>query len=462
MELFAPENPLPIHFMGIAGAGMGALALAARRRGVAVTGSDIDPTNATDLMAAGVEVYAGHDPEHLKDARAVVHTSAVDPEHPMLRAAAAAGIPVFRRAEALGLLVQHGYLVAVAGTHGKTTTAAMVTEVLTGAGRNPTGIVGGRVDSWGGNARLGSDELFVVEADEYDRSFLALDPNVAVVTNVEAEHLEYYGSLTALEDAFAEFAGRADHVLISSDDEGAARVADRVDTSVWRVGTTPGAEVQISHIEQGPDATRARLIMAGGGVADVDLRIPGMHNLRNAAMAVAVAAAMGAEGADLEAAAAALASFDGVGRRFQILGTQRGVTVVDDYAHHATEVSATLVAARQRFPGARLVAAFQPHLFSRTQRQGKELGAALAAADHVVVTDVYAAREEPIPGITGQLVAQAARRAGAKVTWIENRDDLAASLADLVRHGDVVFTLGAGDITEVAGELLHRLAEAAA
>lgn len=459
MELFAPENPRPIHFMGIAGAGMSALALVARRRGVAITGSDIDPTNAADLIRAGVEVYAGHDPAHIRNARAVIYTSAVDPGHPVLAAAVAADIPVFKRAEALSLLIGARLAIGIAGTHGKTTTATMVTEVLAAAGRDPTGIVGGRVDAWGGNARVGSDRLFVVEADEYDRSFLSLRPTIAVVNNVEAEHIECYGTVAALEDAFVEFSGHAERALVGADDAGALRVAEKIDVPVWRVGMAVEADVRLTDIRQEPEATRARLQLADGRKVSLELHVPGVHNLRNAAMAMGVAAAMDA---DLDDAAAALSAFGGIGRRFQIVGTERGVTVVDDYAHHATEISATIVAARQRFPGARVIVAFQPHLYSRTQRQSETLGRALAAADLAVITDVYPAREQPIPNVTGELVVDAARRAGADVTWIENRDDLASRLAQMVRPGDAVLTLGAGDITQVAGELLLRLADAAA
>jgi UDP-N-acetylmuramate--alanine ligase len=438
---------------------MGALALLARHRGVGITGSDIDPTNAADLIQAGVEVYAGHDPAHIRDARAVIYTSAVDPNHPVLQAAAEAGMPTFKRAEALRLLIGDRVTVGVAGTHGKTTTTTMVTEVLAATGRDPTGLVGGRVDSWGGNARVGGDELFVVEADEYDRSFLALCPTIAVVNNVEAEHLECYGSFDALEDAFVEFAGRAERVLVGADDAGAIRVAERLETPVWRVGEAPDADLRLTDVGQAPETTTAQLQFADGRSLPLELRVPGVHNLRNAAMAMGVAAALDV---DLRDAAAALAAFCGVGRRFQIVGTKGGVTVVDDYAHHATEVSATLGAARQRFPNARIVAAFQPHLYSRTQRHSEALGRALAAADVVVVTDIYPAREQPIPDVTGRLVVDAASNAGANVTWIENRDDLAGGLAELVRPGDTVLTLGAGDITQVAGELLHRLADAAA
>ncbi len=459
MELFAPENPQPIHFMGIAGAGMGALALVARHLGVAITGSDIDPTNAADLIEAGVEVYAGHDPAHIRDARAVIYTSAVDPEHPVLEAAAAAGIPTLKRAAALSLLLGDGVVVGVAGTHGKTTTTAMVTESLAAAGRDPTGIVGGRVDAWQGNARLGSNELFVVEADEYDRSFLSLNPTVAVVNNVEAEHLECYGSLDVLEEAFVEFAGRADRVLVGADDPGAMRVAEQVDVPVWRVGMAEGAEVRLTDVLHETETSTARIHMPDGRSVTLTLHVPGGHNLRNAAMAVAVAAAVDA---DIYLAAQALATFGGVGRRFEILGTKQGVTVVDDYAHHATEVAATIAAARQRFPAARVIVAFQPHLYSRTKRQSEAMGQALAAADEVVITDVYPAREQPIPNVTGKLVVDAAARAGAQVTWIQDRDDLTNHLVGMVRSGDAVLALGAGDITRVAGELFDRLADAAA
>ena len=459
MELFAPENPRPIHFMGIAGAGMGALALLARHRGVAITGSDIDPTNAADLIEAGVEVHAGHDPSHISGARAVVYTSAVDPEHPVLKAAAAAGIPTVKRAEALRLLLGDGVVVAVAGTHGKTTTTAMIADALAAAGRDPTGIVGGRVDAWRGNARLGGSKLFVVEADEYDRSFLSLYPTVAVVNNVEAEHLECYGSFEALEEAFVEFASRADRLLIGADDPGAVRIAEQVDVPVWRVGTSEDADVRLGDVVRRTETSTASLQMPDGRSVSFELHVPGVHNLRNAAMAIAVAAAVDA---DLEAAATALGSFRGVGRRFEILGTAQGVTVVDDYAHHATEVAATIAAARQRFPEARVIVAFQPHLYSRTKRQSEAMGQALASADAVVITDVYPAREQPIPDVTGRLVVDAAERAGATVTWVEDRDELTNHLVGMVRAGDAVLTLGAGDITRVAGELFHRLADVAA
>ena len=435
---------------------MSALALVARHLGVAITGCDTDTSGAADLAALGVQVWRGHDPGHVDGARAVVVTAAVPLDHPELQRARAMAIPVVRRADALGELVADGggTLVAVAGTHGKTTTTVMVTDALTAAGRTPTGLAGGRVAVWGGNARVGSRDLYVVEADEYDQAFLALTPTVAVVNNVEADHLECYGSLEALEAAFGEFAGRADRVLVGADDGGATRVARALGERVWRVGFAADAHLRISDVEQRPEGSRARLAVPNGGAVDLRLAVPGVHNLRNGAMAVGVAVALGVP---LEPVLGALARFGGVGRRFEGVGEAGGVTVVDDYAHHPTEVAATLAAARQRYPEARLVAVFQPHLYSRTATHGDALGIALALADLVVVTDVYGARERPLPGVTGQVVARAAERAGARTVWAPARAGLAATVAKLVRVGDVVLTLGAGDITGVGSELLARL-----
>src|SRR5437773_1997909 len=447
MNLFTTVDPRPIHFMGIAGAGMSGLALLAKEQGVAITGCDNDPTGAADLAANGVERWRGHDPGHVAGARAVVVTAAVPGDHPELKRARALGVPVVRRADALSQAVAGGTVVAVAGTHGKTTTTVMVTEALAAAGRNPTGLAGGRVATWGGNARVGGRELYVVEADEFDRAFLSLAPTVAVVNNVEADHLECYGgSVAALEDAFAEFAARARRAIVGADDAGAARVAARLGVPVWRVGPGAGAGVRSADPALGERGSTARIELPGGRALALRLRVPGLHNLRNAAAALAVVHELGA---DVERGVAALAEFGGVGRRFERVGEARGVTVVDDYAHHPTEVQATLAAARQTFPRRRLVAVFQPHLFSRTALHGEALGRALAAADVVVVAPIYAARERPVPGVTADLVARGAARAGATTVAVRERAALTARVAETVRAGDVVFTLGAGDITRV-------------
>ncbi len=433
---------------------MSALALIARRRGVPVSGCDTDVKGAADVVLAGARVVQGHDPGHVSGARAIVYTAAVPARHPELEAARVQGILVISRADALQAVVAHGTELAVAGTHGKTTTTVMATEALAAAGRNPTGIAGGRVAHWGGNALMDGDQLFVVEADEYAKSFLSLRPTVAIITNVEADHMECYGSLAALEDAFVQFASGAERVLVGADDPGAARVASRVPGPVWRVGLARDADLRITDVRHDTSGSGARLTLPGGRVVELALRVPGLHNVRNAAMAVGATLALGA---DPGPAARALATFSGVGRRFERLGAVGGVTVVDDYAHHPSEVAATIAAARERFPEARLVAVFQPHLYSRTQSLGVELGKTLAKADLVVVTEVYAAREQPIPGVSGSLVAAAAREAGAPVLWIPERGALPQALAGMVEHGDVVLILGAGDITEVGPELLRQL-----
>jgi UDP-N-acetylmuramate--alanine ligase len=457
MDLFTPTDSRPVHFVGIGGAGMSALALIARRRGVPVSGCDTDPSGAADLAAMGARIWEGHDPSHLEGVRAVVVTAAVPPGHPELERARALGLPVVPRKEALAALIGGSRSVAVSGTHGKTTTTVMATEALTAAGLAPTGIAGGRVSAWGGNARLGSDDLFVVEADEYDQAFLTLHPTVAIVNNVEPDHLECYGSMAALEDAFVEFAGRAETAVVSSDDAGARLVAGRLGRGVRRFGLAEDADVRIADVAQYPDRTEATVRWRDGRTLRLRLRVPGVHNLRNA---VAALAATDAVGGDIARAAGALAEFAGVGRRFERLGEHAGVAVVDDYAHHPSELAATLAAARQAYPGRRLVAVFQPHLYSRTAAHGQAMGEALAAADLVVVTEVYAAREQPMAGVSGRQVAEAARRAGADARFEPTRADVGRRVYEALAPGDVVLTLGAGDITRVGPELVRWLGAA--
>jgi UDP-N-acetylmuramate--alanine ligase len=434
---------------------MSALASIACRRGVAVSGCDADPSGAADVAALGAVVWGGHSPDHVDGVRAVVVTAAVPAGHPELVRARELGIPVVPRKAALAELVAGRRLVAAAGTHGKTTTTVMATEALAAAGLNPTGLAGGRVSTWGGNARLAGDDLFVVEADEYDQAFLTLHPTVAIVNNVEADHLECYGSVAALEDAFAEFAGRAETVLVGGDDAGAARIGSRVrQRRVWRFGTGVGSEIRITNVRQEADLTSAELLFPDGRHVTLRLRVPGLHNIRNATGALGAVVALGG---DLDRAVEALGDFRGVGRRFDRLGEAGGVAIVDDYAHHPSELVATLAAARQAYPGRRLVAVFQPHLYSRTQQHGAAMGLALAAADVVVVTEVYAAREQPIAGVSGRQVAEAARQAGATTHFESDRAALGARVASVLAPGDVLLTLGAGDITRLGPELAARL-----
>ncbi len=456
MDLFNPADRRPVHVLGIGGAGMSALALIACRRGVAVTGCDADPSGAADLSSLGVRVQEGHHPSHLEGARAVVVTAAVPADHPELRRARELDLPVIPRKVALAALVGDARSVGVSGTHGKTTTTVMTTEALASAGLRPTGLAGGRVAAWGGNARIDGDALFVVEADEYDQAFLTLHPTVAIVNNVEADHLECYGSVEALEAAFVEFAGRARVALVSADDAGALRVAAQV-PGARRFGFAADAEVRISDVEQDAEGTAATVDWSGGRSVRLRLRVPGIHNLRNA---VAALGAVEALGGALEPAVDALGAFPGVGRRFERLGEHGGVAVVDDYAHHPSELAATLAAARQAFPGRRLVAVFQPHLYSRTIAHGEAMGRALAAADLVFVTEIYAAREQPVPGVSGRQVAEAAARAGADARFEAVRADVGRRVHEALEPGDVVLTLGAGDITRVAPELVRWLSAA--
>jgi UDP-N-acetylmuramate--alanine ligase len=447
----------PVHFMGIGGAGMSALAELLIRRGVPVTGCDIEASGIADIAAHGVQVDSVHAQAHVDGARALVYTSAVDQAEPELVYARSVGIPVLRRADALSEIVQTGRVVGVAGTHGKTTTTAMIAEALAEAGENPTALVGGRVSAWSGNLRRGSDALYVVEADEYDRSFLALRPDIAVVTNIEPDHLDIYGSLDNLRDAFAVYVERAPAVVLCADDPVANALRLGEHSDVVRYGVSNGGARLTARGLRVEAGTSAFLVWFDGElIGEVHLQVPGEHNVRNALAAIGAGLLLGKPVADL---ARGLAAFSGVERRFQRLGESRGVAIVDDYAHHPTEIRATIAAARTAFPGRRLVVAFQPHLYTRTRDFASEFGSALAQADVVLVADIYAAREHPIPGVTSALVTDAAQQAGAVVVWSGPRTEVAPVLATIAKPGDVVMTLGAGDITRCGPELLRRLVE---
>jgi UDP-N-acetylmuramate--alanine ligase len=455
MPLIDPSDSRPVHFVGIAGAGMSALAELFVRRGVRVSGCDAagDPTG--DLGRLGIAVSTGHDPRHIEGARAVVVTSALPKTHPELARARELAVPVIRRAEALGEAVGGGELVAIAGTHGKTTTTVMTTEALHAASHQPTGVVGGRVGAWGGNLRFGSDQLFVVEADEYDRSFLALTPTVAVVTNVEADHLDIYDDLADIHRTFEQFVSPARTIVLCGDDAGASGLRTPSTAEVIRYGIhSPDARLLAVDVRSEGGGSLFEVEYDDEMLGEIELFVPGMHNVLNALAAIASGLALGVT---VEAMRPGLASFRGVERRFQRLGVANGVEVVDDYAHHPTEIKATLAAARTAFPARRIVAAFQPHLYSRTRDFAREFGEALAAADSVFVADIYPAREQPIPGVTAAMIVDSTRAAGGTVSWQGSRGSLAAELARNVRAGDVVLTIGAGDITKTGPELLEAL-----
>ena len=453
MALLDSNDKRPVHFVGIAGAGMSALAELFLRRGVTVTGCDANPGGAADLERLGVKVTA-HDPAHVNGARALVVTSAMPKKHPELERARELGIPVIRRAEALGEVTVGRELVGIAGTHGKTTTTVMTTSALAAAGREPTALVGGRVAAWGGNLKLGNDQVFVVEADEYDRSFLALTPTVAVVTNMEADHLDIYKDLEDIRGAFAQFARGARTIVLCGDDKGASTLPTPSAAEVIRYGIdSPDARLVASNIRNAERGTTFDVVYDGEPLGGVSLQVPGRHNILNSLAAIASGLSMGAT---VEAMAPGLGAFGGVERRFQRLGEARGISVIDDYAHHPTEIAATLAAARSTFPGRRIIAAFQPHLYSRTRDFSKEFGAALSAADAIYLTEIYPAREQPIAGVDAGLIERAIGK--GKLAWRGERASLAEALASQARSGDVVITIGAGDITRTGPELLKRLA----
>ena len=437
---------------------MSALAELFARRGVKVTGCDANAAGVDDLRKLGIRIHEGHDPAHVEGARALVVTSAMAKNHPELERARSLRIPVIRRAEALGEATSGGGrdLVGVAGTHGKSTTTVMTTEALRGASKDPTGLVGARVASWQGNLRPGSDRLYVVEADEYDRSFLAMTPTVAIVTNVEADHLDIYGDLDSIRAAFAQFIRPARAIVLCADDRGAGTLSTPSSAEVIRYGIA-SPDARLRAVNPRFDSGAAFAVEYDGELlGSVQLRVTGTHNVLNALAAIGAGLALGAPFAGL---AHGLSELTGAERRFERIGEAKGVSVVDDYAHHPTEIKATLSAARAAFPGRRIVVAFQPHLFSRTRDFAGEFAGALGAADAIYLTEIYAAREAPIPGVTSDLIVAQLDR--GKLAWRGERANLAETLASEVRDRDVVITMGAGDITKTGRELLAGLRQKA-
>ncbi|MCX7895808.1 MAG: UDP-N-acetylmuramate--L-alanine ligase [Thermoanaerobaculum sp.] len=448
-----------LHFVGIGGAGMCGLAELLRAEGFIVSGCDLAESEATRRLATlGVKVHRGHHPQHLDGVDVVVVSSAIPPQNAEVHAALQRGMPVIRRAEMLGEVSRLKWTVAVAGTHGKTTTTSLTGYILTQAGWDPTVVVGGRVHFLAAHARLGRSEYLVCEADEYDRSFLALHPVLAVITNVEPEHLDTYGTVAQLEEAFIQFANAVPFygaVVACLDDAGVRRLIPHLRRRLLTYGFAPQADLAARQWHLSAQGARARLIFAGQELGELTVPLLGRHGLANALAATAVALEMGVA---FEHIAQAVASFTGVARRFEVKGTAGGVTVVDDYAHHPTEVIATLQAARQRFPGRRIVAVFQPHLFSRTQTFAREFGEALLEADLAFVLPIYPAREQPLPGVSAELVVEAARKAGhRRVELLPSLDEAASLLAQQLVDGDVVLTLGAGNVVELAQALLEEV-----
>ena len=442
-----------VHMVGVGGIGMSGLAKLLAQAGYEVSGSDLKPSRLlTSLEGLGVAVWVGHRPERAPGWDLVVASSAVPERDPELAAARAAGVEVWRRPTLLERLTRHTPALGVTGTHGKTTGTAMLVAALRALGRDPSFMVGGQLVDLNTNAHLGEQGLFVLETDEAFGTFTDVHLAGLVVTNIEADHLDHYGTGEAVAEAFTRVAARVRGPVVAClDDPGARRMAERV-PGVVGYGLDPSAPWRVEEVACWPASVAFTLAHEGDRVP-VAVPRPGLHVARNAA---GVLALVGELGLDVAGAAAGLSSFGGVRRRFEVRARIGGVTVVDDYAHHPTEVAATIAAARVGEPR-RLVAVFQPHRFSRTAEQAGRFGMALAAADRVVVTDVYAAGEAPVPGISGKLVADAAVAGGASVEYVPRRGDLARAIAAQARAGDLVLLMGAGDITLVAEELAGLL-----
>ena len=454
-----------IHFVGIGGIGMSGIAEVLANVGYDVSGSDAARSDQTDrLISLGARVAIGHHADHVDRADVVVVSSAVGHDNPEVIEARARRIPVIRRAEMLAELMRLRFGIAIAGAHGKTTTTSMVAMMLERVGLDPTAVIGGRLSAFGSNARLGRGRYMVAEADESDRSFLSLSPAVAVITNIDREHLETYGSFDGLVDAFVDFANRVPFygaVVACLDDPPVAAMLPRLSRRVVTYGFAAASDVRGEQPElAGRSAScEVRSALVGGsqpGAGALRLAIPGRHNLQNALAAVAVGLELGVP---LDAILEALAGFSGAERRYQVVGSSRGVTVVDDYGHHPTEIAAVLRAARDGRP-TRLVAVFQPHRYTRTRDLMDAFGPALSAADVVVLTDIYPAGEAPIPGVTLDALAGHVAAAVPACAVVPRLDDVPGAVATLARPGDLVVLLGAGSIGRLGPRVIDALTSA--
>ncbi|MEU0166199.1 UDP-N-acetylmuramate--L-alanine ligase [Streptomyces iakyrus] len=449
------------HFIGIGGAGMSGIAKILAQRGAVVAGSDAkESATAEALRALGATVHIGHAAEHLADdASCVVVSSAIRQDNPELARAAELGIPVVHRSDALAALMDGLRPIAVAGTHGKTTTTSMLAVALSELGLKPSYAIGGDLDAPGSNALHGEGEIFVAEADESDRSFHKYAPDVAIILNVELDHHANYASMDEIYASFETFVDRITEggtLVIAADHDGARELTRRVAGRGVRVvtyGESEDAGVRILSVV--PQGLKSEVtVVLEGQELTFAVSVPGRHYAHNAVAALAAGVALGVPAAEL---APAIAAYTGVKRRLQLKGEAAGVQVIDSYAHHPTEMTADLEAMRAAAGDARILVVFQPHLFSRTQELGKEMGQSLALADASVVLDIYPAREDPIPGVTSELIIEAARAAGADVTPVRDKADVPSVVAGMAKPGDLVLTMGAGDVTDLGPQILDRL-----
>ncbi len=456
---FKTRHTARVHFVGIGGIGMSGIAEVLLNLGYAVSGSDLKESDVTKrLITLGARISYGHREENVtNEVDTVVISSAVKKDNPEVIAAKRRKTPVIPRAEMLAELMRLKYSVAIAGSHGKTTTTSMVATVLNAAGLDPTAVVGGKVNVLGSNAKLGKSDLMVVEADESDGSFLRLHPSIAVVTNIDPEHMDHYGSLDALKHAFVEFCNRVPFYglnVVCLDHPNVQALLPLLEKRFVTYGTTHAADYRAESIQLNGYATTFRAFRREADLGEFTVQMVGAHNALNALSVIAVAEELDIP---LDTVRKALREFGGVQRRFTIRGEAKGITVVDDYGHHPAEVKATLAGARQAF-GRRIVVAFQPHRYTRTHDLFEDFCAAFNDADVVFLTNIYAAGEEPLPGVTSAKLVEAVRSHGhPDVTLVERRADLASAMMSRLEAGDIVITLGAGDITNTGPELLAAL-----
>jgi UDP-N-acetylmuramate--alanine ligase len=448
-----PENLGVVHFIGIGGSGMSGIARILIGMGHKVTGSDLRETdNVKALRDLGASISIGHDQAHLGDPDTVVVTSALWPTNPEYLLAKERNIPVIHRSQALAFLASKKRLIAVAGAHGKTTSTGMLITALIELGQDPSFVNGGVINSIGASSSAGTGELFVIEADESDGSFLHYDTAISLITNVDPDHLDHYGSIEAFHRVFADFANKSkEFVVISSDDAGAKEVSKLITRKMISFGQDQASDIRVQNIIEGSNVSFELVYV--GKVSGAKLVLAGRHNALNAAGAVATLVGLGF---DFQASLSAVAKFQGTERRFELHGAERGVSVYDDFAHHPTEVAAALNGARAVVGSGKIITVFQPHLYSRTRLFAKEFAEVLAASDEVVLLDIYAAREDPEPGVTGELIYEKFADK-ARIHYVPNWSDAPAVAAALATEGDFVVTMGCGDVYRMVPELLEAL-----
>ena len=453
------KNIKKVHFVGIGGIGMSGIAEILLNQGFQISGSDNNLSDVTNhLSDLGIKIYEGHSEKNLEDVDVLVYSSAVKLDNPEVMAAAERKIPIIKRAEMLAECMRMKYGISIAGTHGKTTTTSMVGLTLTEGGIDPTIIVGGKLSGLGGtNARLGNSEYIVVEADEFDRTFLRLTPTIAALTTLESEHLDTYKDLDDIKSAFIEFANKVPFygfVVLCMDEPALQDIIPHINKKVFTYGITTQADIRAVDIVYEKFSSSYTVKYKGEELGKIKLKIPGLHNVKNSLVAVCIAHELGI---DFKIIQSALSSFSGVYRRFEVKYNKQFL-VIDDYAHHPTETSATLAGIRNGWHDRRLIAVFQPHLYTRTRDFYQEFGRSFLNSDIFICTDVYPAREKPVEGITGQLVADAAKKFGHRnVLYIQDKTEIPHTLIELIKENDILVTMGAGDIWKFNQEFINML-----